>query len=188
LDSSIIAAVARQYKDKLHTFSVGLEGSPDLMAARRVAEHIDSTHHEYIISPEEILEMLPEIIYTLESFDQDLVRSAIPTYFCSRMASNYVKVILTGEGADELFAGYTYYRDYQNQSSLHQELHRSVKSLHNINLQRVDRMTMAHGLEARVPFLSTEMISLAQTIPVEMKLRKMASGEKIEKWVLRKAF
>ena len=188
LDSSIIAAVARQYKEKLHTFSVGLEGSPDLLAARRVADHIDSTHHEYIISTEEIIELLPEIIYTLESFDQDLVRSAIPTYFCSRMASNYVKVILTGEGADELFAGYTYYREYQNQYSLHQELHRSVQSLHNINLQRVDRMTMAHGIEARVPFLSTELISIAQTIPVELKLRKMPSGKQIEKWILRKAF
>ena len=188
LDSSIIAAVARQYKDELHTFSVGVEGSHDLIAAKRVAEHIDSIHHEYSFTVEEVIELLPEIIYSLESFDQDLVRSAIPTYFCSRLASEYVKVILTGEGADELFAGYTYYRDYHDDNFLHQELHRSVESLHNVNLQRVDRMTMAHGLEARVPFLSTEMIEIAQTIPIELKLRKMSSGQRIEKWILRKAF
>jgi asparagine synthase (glutamine-hydrolysing) len=188
LDSSIIAAVARQYKDVLHTFSVGVEGSHDLLAARRIAEHIDSIHHEYHFTLDEVIDLLPEIIYSLESFDQDLVRSAIPTYLCSRLASEFVKVILTGEGADELFAGYTYYRDYQDDNFLHQELHRSVESLHNVNLQRVDRMTMAHGLEARVPFLSTEMIEIAQTIPIELKLRKMPCGQRIEKWILRKAF
>ncbi|MFQ5757446.1 MAG: asparagine synthase-related protein, partial [Acidiferrobacterales bacterium] len=110
LDSSIIAAVARQYMSELHTFSVGIEGSRDLAAARRVAQHIDSTHHEYIYTADEVVKELPEIIYYLESFDQDLVRSAIPTWFCARLAADKVKVILTGEGADELFAGYTYHK------------------------------------------------------------------------------
>jgi len=130
---------------------------------------------------------LPEIIYHLESFDQDLVRSAIPCYFCARLASDYVKVILTGEGADELFAGYTYYKDIHNSDALHQELRRSVTALHNINLQRVDRLTMSHGIEGRVPFLDTALIELAQTVPPKLKLFDDGSGRRIEKWILRKA-
>lgn len=187
LDSSIIAALARQHMDELHTFSVGVEGSRDIEAARRVARHIDSIHHEYLYTPQEVMARLPEIIYHLESFDQDLVRSAIPCYFCARLASDYVKVILTGEGADELFAGYTYYKDIHNPAALHQELRRSVTALHNINLQRVDRLTMCHGIEGRVPFLDTALIELAQTIPPELKLFEDGSGPRIEKWILRKA-
>ena len=137
------------------------------------------------ITPEEVTAKLPEIIYYLESFDQDLVRSAIPCYFTSRMAAEYVKVILTGEGADELFAGYTYYKDIPDEDVLHKELRRSVSSLHNINLQRVDRMTMAHAIEGRVPFLDLSMIELGQQIPANLKL----VGEPlVEKWILRKAF
>jgi asparagine synthase (glutamine-hydrolysing) len=114
------------------------------------------------------------------------VRSAIPCFFTSRLASEYVKVILTGEGADELFAGYTYYKGIDDLSRLHGELRRSVTALHNINLQRVDRMTMAHSIEGRVPFLDLEMIELGQLIPAEMKLSPENGG--IEKWVLREAF
>ncbi|MDY6843919.1 MAG: asparagine synthase-related protein, partial [Thermodesulfobacteriota bacterium] len=185
LDSSIIAALAKQHIDELHTFSVGIEGSNDLQAARLVSRHLNTVHHEYIITPEEVIENLPKIIYHLESFDQDLVRSAIPCYFTSRLASDYVKVILTGEGADEIFAGYTYYKDINNFNSLHKELHRSIASLHNINLQRVDRMTMAHSIEGRVPFLDLEMIRLGQLIPIPLKL---SGTPPIEKWILRKAF
>jgi asparagine synthase (glutamine-hydrolysing) len=185
LDSSIIAAVARKHLTELHTFSVGVEGSSDLEAARVVARHIDSIHHEYLLTEREIREKLPEIIYYLESFDQDLVRSAIPCYFTSRLAAEHVKVILTGEGADELYAGYTYYKDIKDPGVLNRELKRSVSSLHNINLQRVDRMTMAHSIEGRVPFLDLESISLGQRIPPELKL---SGDNRIEKWVLRKAF
>lgn len=187
LDSSLIAAMARQHMDELHTFSVGVAGSRDILAARRVAEHIGSIHHEYLYTADEVMELLPEIVYHLESFDQDLVRSAIPCYLCSRLASQYVKVILTGEGADELFAGYTYYKEFNDADLLHQELRRSVASLHNMNLQRVDRLTMCHGLEGRVPFLDTEMIEMAQTVPAELKLKEMPDGRRVEKWVLRKA-
>ena len=187
LDSSIIAALARQYMDELHTFSVGVEGSRDIEAARLVARHIGSIHHEYLYTAQEVMARLPEIIYHLESFDQDLVRSAIPCYFCARLASDYVKVILTGEGADELFAGYTYYKDIHDPNELHRELRRSVTALHNINLQRVDRLTMCHGIEGRVPFLDTALIELAQTIPPELKLFEAGSGRRIEKWILRKA-
>ena len=187
LDSSIIAAMARRHVDELHTFAVGIEGAPDLVAARLVARHIDSIHHEYAYTTAEVMEKLPEIIYHLESFDQDLVRSAIPCFFCSRLAADHVKVILTGEGADELFAGYTYYRGIHDVDDLHRELRRSVASLHNINLQRVDRLTMAHGLEGRVPFLDLAMVEVAQTIPPELKLREDGRRRKVEKWVLRKA-
>lgn len=188
LDSSIIAAIIRKNMPGLHTFSVGIEGSRDLEAARIVSKHIGSIHHEYLVTKNEVIEKLPEIIYYLESFDQDLVRSAIPTYFCSKLASEYVKVILTGEGADELFAGYTYYKEGYDSESLHNELRRSVSSLHNVNLQRVDRMTMRHGIEGRVPFLDTTMIELAQTISPELKLYHTSSAQKIEKWILRKTF
>ena len=187
LDSSIIAALMRRQVDELHTFSVGIEGSRDLEAARVVARHLDTAHHEYVYTAAEVVEKLPEIIYHLESFDQDLVRSAIPCYFCSRLAAEHVKVIMTGEGADELFAGYGYYRDLDDADSLHRELHRSVTSLHNINLQRVDRLTMAHGLEGRVPFLDLVMIEVAQTIPPELKLYRDESGRRVEKWILRRA-
>lgn len=188
LDSSIIAAVAKKYMPTLHTFSVGIEGSRDLEAARRVANHIGSTHHEYIYTAAEVVEKLPEIIYHLESFDQDLVRSAIPTWFCARMAADKVKVILTGEGADELFAGYTYHKGITDHDALHSELRRSITQLHNINLQRVDRMTMRHAIEARVPFLDTKVIEMAQTVPPELKLPTDDNGQRIEKWILRKAF
>jgi len=185
IDSSIITAVTRKHLDELHTFSVGIEGCNDLEAARVVSRHLDTIHHEYIITPEEVVKMLPDIIYHLESFDQDLVRSAIPCYFTSRLASDYVKVILTGEGADELFAGYTYYKDIDDTDTPGGELRRSVSSLHNINLQRVDRMTMAHSIEGRVPFPDLEMIVLGQEIPAGLKLY---GDPPVEKWVLRKAF
>ncbi|QIZ69245.1 asparagine synthase B [Oxynema aestuarii] len=185
LDSSLIAAIARQHQSPLHTFSVGIEGSKDLEAARLVSRHLDTIHHEYTITAKEVREKLPEIIYFLESYDQDLVRSAIPCYFTSRLAAQHVKVILTGEGADELFAGYTYYKDIPDEATLHRELRRSVTSLHNINLQRVDRLTMAHSIEGRVPFLDLKMIELGQRIPAKLKL---VGSPVTEKWILRKTF
>ncbi len=187
LDSSIIAAVARRELGALHTFAVGIEGSPDLEAARCVARFIDSTHHEHVFTIREVEEDLREIIYHLESFDQDLVRSAIPCFYCARLASEQVKVILTGEGADELFAGYHYYRGFRDPATLDRELRHSITTLHNVNLQRVDRMTMAHGLEGRVPFLDVEMIDLALRVPPQEKLAPSRSGRLIEKAILRRA-
>jgi asparagine synthase (glutamine-hydrolysing) len=187
LDSSIICAIARQHMDCLHTFSVGFEGSRDLAAARQVARHLDTVHHEYVLNANEVVRTLPKIIYHLESYDQDLVRSAIPTYFTARLAAEHVKVILTGEGADELFAGYRYHREFGETADLQRELRRSIGALHNINLQRVDRLTMAHSIEARVPFLDVAMIALAQEIPADWKLRRMPDGRLVEKWILRKA-
>ena len=187
LDSSIIAALAIRETGTLKTFAVGVEGSPDIEAARHVARHIGSDHQELILTERAVREAMPRILYHLESFDQDLVRSAVPCWFVSEIASQEVKVVLTGEGADELFAGYTYYRGYGPTEALHRELRRSIATMHNINLQRVDRMTMAHGLEARVPFLDTAMIALAARLSPELKLRS-AQGDLVEKWILRKAF
>ena len=182
LDSSAAAVIASRHIDGLNTFAVGTEGTHDLAAARVAAKFIGSKHHEYLVTKNEVASCLPEIVYSLESFDMDLVRSAVPFYFASRLAAEYVKVIFTGEGADELFAGYTYQKDITDKDALRAELRRSIQGLHNTNLQRVDRLTMAHGIEARVPFLDVKMIEEAQKVPARLKLR-----DGIEKWVLRKA-
>ena len=128
---------------------------------------------------------LADVIYHLESYDPALVRSAVPCYFVSRLASQYVKVVLSGEGADELFAGYSYLEAYDDPQELHSESIRILSGLHNINLQRVDRMTIAHGLEGRVPFLDIEFIETVLSISPELKMQS-AFGK--EKWLLRKAF
>lgn len=185
LDSSAIAALARQEMDELHTFAVGVPGSPDLAAARRVAEHLGTVHHEHRIEPDEVREALPSIVRGLESFDRDLIRSCVPTYFTARLAARHVKVILTGEGADELFAGYAYHKGYAPEP-LAEELTRSLRAMHAINLQRVDRMTMLHGLEGRVPFLDRTLVDVAQCIDPRLKIREV-DGRPVEKWVLRRA-
>jgi asparagine synthase (glutamine-hydrolysing) len=199
LDSSIIAALAqkvleRSGKGPLKTFAVGTDGSPDLVAAKRVAEHIGSKHHEYVFTAGDVVENLPHIIYHLESADVDLVRSAIPTFFAARLARQHVKAVLTGEGADELFAGYTYHHAYvDDPRALADELTRSLGTMHNINLQRVDRITMAESLEGRTPFLDRKLIDFAQSIPAALKLCRTrpdavaSTGPTTEKWILRKA-
>lgn len=185
LDSSIIAALMKEHVSELHSFSVGLPNSPDLKAARTVSEHLGTIHHEYVYSEAEMLAVLSDVIYYLESYDPALVRSAIPCYIVSKLASQYVKVVLTGEGADELFAGYSYLADYDDSRALHQESVSILQGLHNLNLQRVDRMTMAHSLEGRVPFLDIDFIELSLQIDPHLKL---FSTFGIEKWLLRKTF
>jgi len=129
------------------------------------------------------------VIYHLESADVDLVRSALPTHFATTLARRHVKAVLTGEGADELFAGYAYHHAYASRPrALADELTRALGTMHNINLQRVDRITMAQGLEARTPFLDRELIAFAQSIPASLKMKiDEATGETVEKWILRKA-
>jgi len=183
LDSSIVAALAARRVPGFRTFSVGLEGSPDLAAARQVAGHLGSDHHELTITPADIRRELPKIVYHLESFDRDLVRSAIPNWFVARFAAEQVEAVLIGEGADELLAGYAYHRTLPP-DDLAVELTESIHRLHKIGLQRVDRMTMAHGLEARAPFLDTTVVATSQQIPVRLKLRP-AAPRPIEKWILR---
>jgi asparagine synthase (glutamine-hydrolysing) len=182
LDSSAICALVARQVPRLHTFAVGLAGSPDLAAARRVAEHLGTVHHERVVDPDEVAAALPHIVWALESTDPDLVRSAVPTWFVAELAARHVKVVLTGEGADELFAGYRYHADLPRHL-LDAELRRSLGEMHHVNLQRVDRMTMAHSLEARVPFLDLDFIDAALRVPAELKLPDGGP----EKWVLREA-
>jgi asparagine synthase (glutamine-hydrolysing) len=189
LDSSLVAAIAARWCERhgtrLHTFAVGTADSPDLAAAREVAEHLGTLHHEQIYDEEEALRALPDVVRAIESFDPGLVRSAVPNFLLARMTAEHVKVVLTGEGADELFAGYDYLREFTAPDDLHAELERTVRSLHNLNLQRCDRVTMAHGLEARVPFLDLEVIRWALRLPAEAKLTGPGRPEKA---LLREAF
>jgi len=183
LDSSIVAALAKKTLPELYTFSVGVRGSRDLEHAALVAEHLGTNHHQYVYGDDEVIEILRDVIYFLESFDFALVRSAIPNFFVSRLARGIAKVILTGEGADEVFSGYDYLKQIPPEQ-LHQELWRITSSLHNLNLQRTDRMTMAHSIEGRVPFLDTGFLNLASGVPLELKL----GPERTEKWILRAGF
>ena len=191
LDSSVIAALAARMLDRpLKTFSVGVAGSPDLVAARAVAAHIGTDHHELSFTAADLADALPHVLYHLESADVDLLRSALPTHFATTLARRHVKAVLTGEGADELFAGYAYHHAYAGRPrALADELTRSLGTMHNINLQRVDRITMAQGLEARTPFLDRDLIAFAQSIPASLKLKvtDAATGTTTEKWILRKA-
>jgi asparagine synthase (glutamine-hydrolysing) len=185
LDSSIVALLARDGLERVETFAVGVTDSSDLIAARDVARFLGTHHHERVYDQQDMLRVLPQVLYHLESFDPALVRSAIPNYFLAQLSAEDVKVFLTGEGADELYAGYDYLARFEEPDALHGELVHIVSALHNTNLQRADRMSMAHGLEARVPFLDVRSIALALGLPALWKLR----GEgRPAKALLRRAF
>ena len=185
IDSSLVAALVADMAGEVHSFSVATADAPDRLRAQAAAKHLGTRHHERLYTPEEVERALPEIIYHLESYDSALVRSAAPNYFLAELASEWVKVVLSGEGADELFAGYHYLKAISDPAALARELWRITDGLHNVNLQRLDRMTMAHGLEGRVPFLDTAMIALAAEMPTELKI---TPDERVEKWILRVAF
>ena len=181
LDSSAIAALAAPCMDKLHTFAAGVEGAPDLKYARMVADFIGSEHFEVIPSFDDLLAALPDVIYHLESFDALLVRSSITNYLVAEKASEHVDAVFSGEGGDELFAGYDYLKSLE-MSELPAELIDITGRLANTALQRVDRSASAHGTIAHVAFLDPEVVDYALRIPVEYKLR---GG--VEKWILRRA-
>ncbi|TDE59049.1 asparagine synthase (glutamine-hydrolyzing) [Nonomuraea mesophila] len=190
LDSSIVAAVAaaeyRSRGERLKTFAVGTPGSPDLLAAREVAEHLGTEHHETLLDAGRAISVVDQVVASVESFDASLIRSAVPNWFLSELASRHVKAVLTGEGADELFAGYDYYhRGHAEPGRLERELRRTLGRLHGLNLQRCDRVTMAHGLEARVPFLDADVIAHAMSLPPELK---SLEPDGMEKGHLRRAF
>lgn len=181
LDSSALAALARPHTNRFHTFAAGLPGAPDLEFARLAAEFIQSDHHECIVQPDEIFAILPEAIYALESFDALLVRSSVMNYIAAKAASDFVPAVFSGEGGDELFAGYEYLKSL-NPADLASELVDITNRLHNTALQRVDRCSSAFGAIAYVAFLDPDVVEYALKIPTSLKLR---SG--VEKWILREA-
>lgn len=181
LDSSVMTALARPHVPRLHTFAAGLPGAPDLKWARAVAEHLGTDHHEILVDLDALLAALPDVIYYLESFDALLVRSSLVNYLASRRAADYVPAVLSGEAADELFAGYAYLRTC-HPGELPAELIDITQRLHNTALQRVDRSAAAHGIVAYVGFTDPDVVDYAVRIPVEYKLR-----DGVEKWILRRA-
>jgi asparagine synthase (glutamine-hydrolysing) len=188
LDSSLVAAIMADQAapgQTIHSFAAGTADSSDLRAARRVAEHLGLEHHERVYTADDVVAALPSVVTAMEAFEPSLVRSAVPNFLLAELAARHVKVVLTGEGADELYAGYDHLREIAEPEDLQAELVRSVEGLHNLNLQRCDRVTMAHGLEARVPFLDLDVIATAQRVPIEWKLPGELGQEKR---ILREAF
>eukprot|EP00533_Pseudo-nitzschia_delicatissima_P009427 CAMPEP_0116087484 /NCGR_PEP_ID=MMETSP0327-20121206/5388_1 /TAXON_ID=44447 /ORGANISM="Pseudo-nitzschia delicatissima, Strain B596" /LENGTH=1186 /DNA_ID=CAMNT_0003578555 /DNA_START=81 /DNA_END=3641 /DNA_ORIENTATION=- len=156
------------------TYTVGMENSPDVMAARAMVEELGGaknvSHNVRAFTPDEVFDLIPKIIYHMETYEAELIRSAIPNWLLAERAAVDVKMVLTGEGADELFAGYLYFQDAENPRQVQNELRRIYGMLGNINLHRTDRMTMAHSLEARVPFLDTEFTKLVMSVDPARKM------------------
>jgi asparagine synthase (glutamine-hydrolysing) len=200
LDSSIIAAVTARFAPnriesgdkhaawypRLHSFAVGLKDSPDLAAARVVAEHINSVHHEVNFTVQEGLDAISDVIYHLETYDVTTVRASTPMYLLARVIKSMgIKMVLSGEGSDELFGGYLYFHKAPNAQAFHEETVRKLGKLHLYDCLRANKSLAAWGVEGRVPFLDKEFMDVAMRInPSD----KMTGEGKIEKHVLRKAF
>lgn len=200
LDSSVISAIAKKYarfrvesKDEeqaywpqLHSFAVGLIGSPDLAAAKKVADHIGTIHHEIHFTVQEGLDAIRDVIYHLETYDVTTVRASTPMYLLARVIKSMgVKMVLSGEGADEVFGGYLYFHKAPNAKEFHDETVRKLGKLHLYDCLRANKSLAAWGVEGRVPFLDKEFLDVAMRINPE---EKMAKNGRMEKWVVRKAF
>ena len=200
LDSSITSALAKKFSAKrvetgdtqaawwpqLHSFSVGLDGSPDLKAAKKVAKHIGTIHHEIKFTIQEGLDALREVIYHLETYDITTIRASTPMYLMARAIKSLgIKMVLSGEGADELFGGYLYFHKAPNSKEFHEETVRKLEKLHQYDCLRANKSLAAWGIEGRVPFLDKEFIEVAMRINPQ---DKMINKNRMEKWVLRKAF
>ncbi len=200
LDSSIIAAIVRKYAQRriesedlqeawwpqVHSFSIGLKDSPDLKAAKKVADFIGSVHHEFVYTVQEGLDALQDVIYHLETYDVTTIRAATPMYLMSRkIRSMGVKMVLSGEGADEIFGGYLYFHKAPDAKALHEETVRKLSKLHMFDCLRANKSMAAWGVEARVPFLDKEFLDVAMRINPEDKLIK---DGKMEKHILREIF
>lgn len=200
LDSSVISAVARKFSARrietddqqaawwpqLHSFAVGLEGSPDLTFAKKVAEHIGTVHHEIHFTIQEGLDAIRDVIYHLETYDVTTIRASTPMYLMARVIKSMgVKMVLSGEGADEVFGGYLYFHKAPNAREFHEETVRKLSKLHLYDCLRANKSLAAWGVEGRVPFLDKEFLDVAMRLNPE---DKMAKNGKMEKWILRKAF
>ncbi len=200
LDSSIISAIAKKYASKrieensattawwpqLHSFAVGLKGSPDLAAAKKVANFIGTVHHEINYTVQEGLDAIRDVIYYIETYDVTTVRASTPMYLLARVIRSMgIKMVLSGEGADEIFGGYLYFHKAPDAKAFHEETVRKLSKLHLYDCLRANKSLSAWGVEGRVPFLDKEFLDVAMRFNPEAK---MANDEKMEKWPLRKAF
>ena len=192
LDSSLTSAIAsrllKENGKKLHSFSIGLDANaPDAKAARKVAEFLETEHHEIHFTVAQGIEILKKLIWHLETYDVTSIRASTPMYFLSKaIADMGIKVVLSGEGADEIFGGYLYFRNAPSTEDFQKETIERVQKLFTADLLRADKSTMAHGLEARVPFLDKTFLDVAMLIEAEEKQPKTYDGK--EKYILRKAF
>lgn len=200
LDSSITAALAAKHAEmrvedheekpawwpRLHSFAIGLEGSPDLAAAQKAADHIGTVHHGFTFTIQEGLDALEEVIYHLETYDVTTIRAATPMFLMARkIRAMGIKMVLSGEGADEIFGGYLYFHKAPDPKSFHEETVRKLSRLHSYDCLRANKSMSAWGVEARVPFLDKEFLDVAMSInPAD----KMITKGRIEKQILREAF
>ena len=205
LDSSIIAAITQKFSKKriesdskeaawwpqLHSFAIGLEGSPDLIAAQKAADYIGTVHHEVHFTIQEALDALPDVIYHIETYDITTVRASTPMYLLARVIKSMgIKMVLSGEGSDELFGGYLYFHKAPDAKEFHEELVRKMSKLHLYDCLRANKSLMAWGVEGRVPFLDKEFIDIAMSLNPsdKMNIRLPDGKQRMEKWILRKAF
>ena len=200
LDSSVISAIASKFSSRrietegkseawwprLHSFAIGLKGAPDLEKARVVAEHIGTVHHEVNYTVQEGLDALRDVIYHIETYDVTTVRASTPMYLLARyIRSMGIKMVLSGEGADEVFGGYLYFHKAPDARAFHEETVRKLGKLHLYDCLRANKTLLAWGVEGRVPFLDKEFLDIAMRINPE---KKMCPGKEIEKKVVREAF
>lgn len=200
LDSSVTSALAKKFSKRrvdtgdveeawwpqLHSFAIGLEGSPDLAAARKVADHIGTVHHDIHFTIQEGIDAVRDVIYHLETYDVTTVRAATPMYLLARVIKSMgIKMVLSGEGADEILGGYLYFHKAPNAEEFHKETVRKLSKLHLYDCLRANKALAAWGVEGRVPFLDKEFLDVAMRINPK---DKMITPDRMEKWVLRKAF
>lgn len=201
LDSSVISAIVKKFAarrvesgntaeawwPRLHSFAVGLEGSPDLKAARKVAEHIGTVHHELVFTLREGLDAIRDVIYHIETYDVTTVRASTPMYLLARFIKSMgIKMVLSGEGADEIFGGYLYFHKAPNAEEFHKETVRKLSMLHLYDCLRANKSLAAWGVEGRVPFLDKEFLDVAMRLNPKDKM--VTKEHPMEKWVVRKAF
>jgi asparagine synthase (glutamine-hydrolysing) len=200
LDSSLVAAIVARHAERrveemektrawwprVHSFSIGLKGAPDLPFAKQVADYLSTVHHEFHFTVEEGIDAVPQVIWHLETYDVTTIRASTPMFLLARrIKAMGIKMVLSGEGSDEIFGGYLYFHNAPNATEFHKETVRRVKNLHLSDCLRANKSTMAWGLEVRVPFLDKDFLELAMTLDPNEKL---CSKQHMEKYVLRKAF